>query len=95
MSFNKQTKAQMKKEMKMKGLNEYICDCVEETIETESAKAEYIYGKGAKGEMCVKIELLEKENRICVKATFKPAEGVRPLEGRADFGITRTKDFVM
>jgi len=90
MNSNQQTKAQMKKEFKKKGLSDRICGYIDDAIETESTKAEYIYGKDAKGEMSVKIELLEKENRICVKAQFIPAEGVKPLEGRAEFGITRT-----
>jgi len=65
-----------------------ICDFVEEAIDTEQSKADTIYGKGAKGKMNVNIELLE--GKIVVKATFNPAEGVKPLEGRTVFGLFRS-----
>jgi hypothetical protein len=78
-------------EMEKKGLSVKICDCVEETIETEKAKAEYIYGKDAKGKMTVDIKLTE--GKVLIKAVFVPAEGVRPLEGRTVFGITRTTEW--
>jgi hypothetical protein len=77
-----------REEMEKKGLSEKICDCVEETIEGERAKAEWIYGKDAKGKMSVNIDL-KQEGKILIKAVFVPAEGVKPIEGRADFGITR------
>lgn len=65
-----------------------ICDFVEEAIDAERSKADYIYGKGAKGKMDVSVELLE--GKIRIKAEFKPAEGVKPLEGRTVFGLFRT-----
>lgn len=68
-------------------MNERICDFVDEAIETERSRANNIYGKGAKGKMDVNIELLQ--GKILVKATFTPAEGVKPLEGRAEFGLSR------
>jgi len=90
---HKRHQEQMKAEMaeaekKQDGLSAEILDRIEETIEVEKARADYLYGKGAKGKMDVKVQLLE--GKIIIKAVFVPAEGVRPIEGRADFGITRT-----
>ena len=68
-----------------------ICDAVEEAIEDEKAKAEWIYGKDVKGKMTVNIKL--NEGHLTIKAIFTPEEGVRPLEGRREFGIIRTKNW--
>ncbi len=74
-------------EKKQDALRDKFCDHIEETIDAEHSRADYIYGKGAKGKMDVKVELLE--GKLLIKAVFIPAEGVKPIEGRVDFGITR------
>jgi hypothetical protein len=77
------------KEQEKEGLSVKICDAVEEAIEDEKEKAEWIYGKDVKGKMTVDIKL--NEGHLTIKAIFTPEEGVRPLEGRREFGIIRTK----
>ena len=81
----------MKKCIRADKLNEMICDKVEEAMETERLKAEWVFGKGAKGKMSVNVSL--NDGRIAIKAVFTPAEGVTPIEGRQPFGITRNMDF--
>ena len=87
---HKTQQAKMRAEMEEKEkMNEKICDFIDEAIETEQSKADYIYGKGAKGKMDVNINL-SHQGKIFVKALFTPAEGVKPLEGRSVFGLVRT-----
>ena len=83
-------KAEHEEKEKKKTVETYakICDFVEEAINTEQSKADTIYGKGAKGRMEVDINL--DDGKIVVKAEFKPAEGVKPLEGRTVFGLFRS-----
>jgi hypothetical protein len=76
------------KEKKTVETYDKICDFVEEAINTEQSKADTIYGKGAKGKMNVDIKLTE--GKLVIKAEFKPAEGVKPLEGRTVFGLFRS-----
>lgn len=74
-------------EKKSEALMDKMTDAVDEAIATEQSKADFTYGKGAKGKMYVNIELLD--GKLVIKAEFQPAEGVKPLEGRSVFGLFR------
>jgi hypothetical protein len=79
------------KEQKQEKYGGMICEWVENSIEMERAKADWVYGKGAKGKMEVDVKL--GDGNIRVYCEFKPAEGVRPIEGRRPVGQTIRMDF--
>jgi hypothetical protein len=92
----KNHQAKLRAEMEEKEQNKetagrMICDWVERGIEAERAKADWVYGKGAKGKISVDIKL--EEGKVLVYCEFKPAEGVRPIEGRKAVGQTVRMDF--
>jgi hypothetical protein len=85
-------RAEMEQNEQMKAkYGRTICDWVEKSMEAESEKADWVYGKGAKGKMEVNIKL--EDDRVLVYCEFKPAEGVRPIEGRKAVGQTVRVDF--
>ena len=93
---NHQAKMRAEMEQKEQTQEKYgglICDWVEKSIEMEREKADWVYGKGAKGKMKVDIKLDGKEGKILVYCEFQPAEGVRPIEERKPVGRTIRVDF--
>jgi hypothetical protein len=88
MKFKKEQERMKAENAKQEQMMDKVVDYIDGAIDTEQTRVDWIYGKGAKGKMDVKVELLD--DKLLIKVTFTPAEGVKPLEGRAEFGITRT-----